>query len=222
MKPEEIKNIWEFLLYASPFVFTWGGMQIKSWYINYRSMRYKLIWHSLFLSLDNSIREINRWTFKENRKVFKDALEIKLKIWHNQGKVLAEDLDKKKKLGNTFLEYLFIEWMNKTVDLYTKEWKDAKIPNEVIARINKEHELKVLTFTAEINRICHNDDAYPTMKSKSISIFDALKHLLAETKNDFTTLIYRTNYNGNMKGVYYNDIAISDIDYELDLLKKKK
>lgn len=219
---EHLNNIWDFLLFALPFVFTWAGIQLKTWYMNYRANKYKLVWHSIFLSLDNSIREVKAWVYKENRQVFADALIIKLKVWKEEGEKLAKELDKKTNISNSELEYKLIFWMNDTIEIYTKLWVEAKIPQKVIQNINIEHELKIGELTGEIKAIVHNNDAYPTMKTKCISVFDALKHLLAETKNDFSTLIYRRKYNGNMIGVKYKGVSISDIEFiEQNIIKNE-
>ena len=203
----------DYIIYFTPLVFGYLGIKFKEYLIDYKQNKYKLEFHSLFGTLKSSINELKRWSYPANRQVFIDAFTIKADVWINSAKELAKKLDKTKIKNNSHLENIFNDWANDTIVKYEKEWKDAKINDKIIKAINKQHEIKVNSFIIEIKSIAHNNDAYITQKSKYIAIFDALKYLLTETKLDFSDLIYKKVYNGNMVGVIYKGLPVSDVEY---------
>ena len=210
----------EILLVALPILtglFTAGA---QKWYLNYKTKKFKLIDHPLFTDLEISIRDIDSWAIKENRKVFIDALKIKFEYWKNEGEVLANELQKGN-FSDLQLQNKILKWATITVNKYTNKWKEEDIPQLIIDRITTVHEEKVQQFLSEIKQISYASDMYPFKMQKSIAIFDTLRLLLADTKNDFNRLVYREKYNGHFKGVIYKGIPINDAEYTAYITKLK-
>ena len=211
-------EIKELLLVALPIVSAIITGSIQKWYLAYKTKKFKLIDHPLFTDLVLSIRDLKSWTPIKNRQVFIDALEIKFNCWKKQGEILAKDLQKTN-FSNLQLQNKILKWASNTVDSYNNEWIKNDIPELVIDRITKVHDEKVHQFLTEIKQISFSNDMYPFKMQKSIAIFDTLRLLLADTKNDFNRLVYREKYNGHFKGCSYKGIPINDSEYDKYIVK---
>lgn len=216
---EDIKDIKTLLQILLPIFLTWFGAFINKKWLDYKSKKFKLIDHPLFADLIYNVNEIRKWHPKTNRLVFIDALIIKMEFWNKEGYILAEELQKEK-LSNIQLKNKIIKWASKVIDLYVSEWNKIGIPEKVINRINTQHQLKVDQFVNDIKEISFNDDMYPFQMQKSIAIFNVLRLLLTDTKNDFNQLIYRDKYNGEFTGIKYKGIPINDEEYN-NFIKNK-
>lgn len=196
-----------------PLLALYIGTQLKALYARLKTKNFLLSEHELFTEIKKSISEIRRWSIKENRKVFIDALIIKLEFWLNEGIKLANDLDKNY-YNKRQLRKIFFDWVTNTINLYNSEWKKVGIPGKIVDMINKNHEPNVIKFSSEIDNIIFNDDIYFSYKIKVINIFNILRLLLEVTKTDFQDLIYRDKLNGNLHGLTYNNKPISDDEFD--------
>jgi len=207
-------EIKELLLVALPILSAIITGSIQKWYLAYKTKKFKLIDHPLFTDLVLSIRGLKSWTPVENRQVFVDALEIKFNCWKRQGEVLAKELQNGN-YSNLQLQNKILKWASNTVDSYNNEWIENDIPKLVIDRITKVHDEKVQQFLTEIKQISFSNDMHPFKMQKSIAIFNTLRLLLADTKNDFNKLVYREKYNGHFIGVKYKGLPINDSEYNI-------
>jgi len=199
----------ELLLLIIPMLTTIAGAYAKGWYQKWKTSKFQLTDHPLITDLATHIREVNNWWVKQNREVFKDALEIKLIIWKEESIKLAEKLQKNSYSNPKLLQEVS-DWANKVILLYTEKWKREDIPQRVINRITEVHQEKVNQLFDEIKDIVYNDTMYPFKMQKSIAIFGTLRLLLADTKNDFNKLVHKKEYNGYFKDVKYKDCHIND------------
>ena len=214
---EEIKNL---LLIVVPIVTTLIGVGIQRWWLAYKTKKFKLIDHPIFTDLTLSIRDLKGWHPAKNRQVFTDSLIIKLEHWIKEGKDLACELQKGN-YSNLQLKNRILTWAANVIESYTSNWRENGVPEKVIERITEVHEEKVQQFLTEIKAICYANDMYPFKMQKSIAVFDTLRLLLADTKNDFNRLVYRERYNGHFTGTEYKGIPINDEEYNKQLIKLK-
>lgn len=190
------------------------GYKIKDWFIAKKTNKFKMQNHQLFNQLKKARTEVNNWNVPENKTVLKVALKIKLNEWYSTGIELAKEIDSKDfKFKNSYkIESKIIDWAENTINEYSKKWHDKGIDTELIRIINNKHQTKVELFLNALNRIAH-DEVYLTWKLKYIAIFESLNVLLAETKNDFLTLIQK-EFNGKTKNIKYKGIPINEKEYE--------
>ena len=214
-----LENIKELILIIIPILTGLMGIGLQKWWLSYKTKKFKLEDHPLFADLCCSINDIQSWSPAKNRYVFIDALIIKLSYWKNSGEQLAKDLQNAN-LSNMQLQNKIIKWATQVITDYTKEWRNTNIPNKVIERITKTHEEKVIQFINEIKSITFNNDMYPFKMQKVIAIFNTLRLLLSDTKNDFNKLVYRDTYNGEFTNCKYKDIPVSDTEYHIYLTKQ--
>jgi len=188
-----------------------GIMTQKLWeYI--KISQYNLKYHKLISDIGIYIQKINTWTYKENRQVFIDALLIKLKVWQKSSEELAKEINNKY-IPRQRLENMLLQWATDTIEQYIKEWERSEIPKDIIKHINNIHQEKVDLFINEIKNVIM-DKTYPNGQYVKREIFNILRLLLSETKDDFNDIIYREIYNGRFKGIYYKNIPISDIEFK--------
>ena len=214
---EELKQI---LLIALPILSGLIVAGLQRWRLAYKTKKFKLTDHPIFTDLTLSIRDLKAWCPAKNRQVFTDALVIKLYCWIKEGEVLAIDLQKGN-YSNLQLKNKVLKWAAGVVNQYTNEWRSGDIPETVIDRITLVHEEKVQQFLTEIKAISYANDMYPFKMQKVIAIFDTLRLLLADTKNDFNKLVYRDRYNGHFKGSSYKGTPVNDSEYEIYIVKLK-
>jgi len=208
----------EILLIALPILVGLTTATMQRVWLRYKTNKFKLTDHPLFTDLSTSISELYSWQPKESRVVFIDALRIKFRAWKIGGLELATTLQKNA-YSNTQLKNTVIIWATDTVNTYTKSWEETGIPPKVIGRISEIHQEKVEQFIQEVKNITYNNDMYPFKMQKCIAIFDLLRLLLSDTKNDFNRLIHRERYNGAFKGCLYKKVPLNDDEYKEYLLK---
>jgi len=212
----DVKSIKDFVLYVAPLLAAFIGQQYNSWRMKVKTNRFKLVNHDMFRNIKQSESEVKRWNSKPNREVFKDTLNEKFKSWRLNGVKLAEKIDQKI-CTNSELEAMFMDFVEETMNEYTNQWVVMQVPQIIISRINEQHQPKVTTLLNEIKTKVHNNDQYPFYKTKAVAVFDVLNILLAETKNDFSVLIYQENYNGELRGKYYKGLSLSDFEFNEQL-----
>ncbi len=205
--------VYEFATTMLPILLGLGVALANRLWLKYKTTRFKLTEHPMFLDLLVSKRNIHNWVCADNRHVFIDALSIKFDCWRVEGKKLAQKLQKGN-YSDKQLSNIITEWAFSVIEMYTDRWKEVGIPDEVIDRITAVHEEKVEQLFEEIVKITQDNDMYPFKMQKAIAVFGILRVLLADTKNDFNRLVYREFYNGDFTGVVYKGLPISDVAYK--------
>lgn len=210
----------KFLGIALPIIASIIGLSIQRWYLKFKTQRFKLIDHPLFADILLSIYDLQNWNPKQSRLVFIEALRIQLVTWHDEGIKLVSELENKS-FSSLQLQNVFLLWTLNVTKLYTNLWDKNKIPKPIIKRMTGITDENIKSFMSEITTICYNNDMYPFKNQKIIAILNTLRLLLADTKNDFNKLIYRDKYNGEFKGISYNEIPINDDEFDIYLTKYK-
>lgn len=201
----------ELLKIALPILMGMLGIGLQKAWTIIKSNQYNLEDHEIMSDLNINLQKISTWLVERNRQVFVDALEIKLKVWKDEVTIFAKEINNKY-ISRQKLKHLFIEWTINTINKYNSEWKVNGIPDKVINHINKKHQIKVDKLLKEINTTIF-DRTYPSSQFIKREIFNTLRLLLSETKDDFNDIVYRSKYNGEFKDVFYKDIPVNDEQY---------
>ncbi len=198
-----------------------GGILVNKIYIIAKTSKVNIANHRLFTSLHQAKIEIGNWIVPENREIIRQMLLVKIDAWLIKGVEFAKYLDKNAwKMNKRLLKTEIDTWTMSVIDAYTQSWRNDKIHQNLISKINTNHQSKIDFFVQYIQEAVYSD-IYITNKLKVNSVFDILATLLAETKNDFLDLIFMKEFNGDLKGVEFNGIPINDKEYKLYLETKK-